>query len=309
MATKVEIPKFTLLIPTKNRLPELIITLRKIKFLLANDDLKCIICDDGSTDNTFEYIKQNYPKIEVIRSSNSKGIHYTRNILLNKVKTKYAISIDDDANFLTNNVLKEVSNYFKENEKVGLISFRSFWSKERPNLTLTNETPIRVKSFGAVSFAIRVDAWKETPNFLEWFKFYGEEDFVAFQLFKKGREVHYLPSVLVHHRVDIKSRKKNKDYRLRLRRALRSGWYLYILFYPIKEIPRRFLYTFWMQLKLKVFKGDFKAFLAIVQALFDVLINFPRLIKNSNRLTKIEFKEYQKIEEAKIYWKPINHTH
>ena len=108
----------------------------------------------------------------------------------------------------------------------------------------------------------------------------------------------------MHHRVDIKSRKKQKDYRLRLRRSLRSGWYLYLLFYPIKEIPRRFLYTLWIQVKKKTFKGDIKATIAIIQALLDIFYNIPKLNQNSNRLTEKEFKLYQELPDTKLYWNP-----
>jgi len=296
--------KFSLLIPTKNRLEELKFTLSKIQDLLEDEQVHCILCDDGSSDGTDEYILKHHPTIEVIKNKQSKGIHFTRNRLLNSVKTPYALSLDDDAHFLTNDVLYIIESYFINNEKVGLISFRSFWNLKEPSSINSSQRIERTKSFGAVSFAIRMKSWKNIPDFPKWFVFYGEEDFAAYHLFKKGWEVHYLPQILVHHRVDIKSRKINKDYRLRLRRSLRSGWYIYFLFYPWKYIPKKIAYTLWMQLKLKVLKGDFKAFLAIFQAMGDVLINIPRLLKNSNRLTNKEFLEYKELPNTKLYWKP-----
>jgi len=277
--------KFTLLIPTKNRLEQLKYTLLKLEALLERDDIACIVCDDGSNDGTFEYIVKQYPKIEIIKNKVSKGIHYSRNLLLNKVRTPYAISIDDDAHFITSAIPEIVENYFLSNEKVGLLSFRAYWNQEAPISTISKDKAISVKGFGAVGFAIRMSAWQDIPNFPAWFVFYGEEDFASFQLFKKGWEVHYVPEILVHHRVDLKARKKEKDYRLRLRRSLRSGWYLYLMFYPWQEIPRRFAYTLWIQIKNKALKGDWKATLAVVQAMCDVIINLPKLIKNSNRLS------------------------
>ena len=296
--------QFTLLIPTKNRLKELKFTLEKLKFLHEKPEVKCIICDDGSTDGTSEFLNENYPQIFVIKNETSKGIHNVRNNLLNKVETQFALSIDDDAHFITEDVLINIEKYFNNNSQVGLISFRSFWNLNEPEFTDTIDKPHRVKSFGAVGFAIRVEAWKQIPNFLEWFKFYGEEDFCAIHLFKKNWEIHYLPKVLVHHRVNIKNRKTEIDYAFRLRRSLRSDWYLYFLFYPFKEIPRRFLYTLWTQIKLKIFKGNFKAFKAISLAVFDLLINFPRLINNRKPLTNIEFKKFHDLPNAKIYWEP-----
>ncbi|PKP12506.1 MAG: glycosyl transferase [Bacteroidetes bacterium HGW-Bacteroidetes-3] len=296
--------KFTILIPTKNRLEELKHTLFKLESILVREDTICIICDDGSTEGTFDYVTKHFPKIEIFRNEESKGIHYVRNRLLNKVKTPFAISIDDDAHFITLGIFEIIENYFSENEKAGILSFRAYWNKNEPSLTIINEKSTIVKGFGAVGFAIRMSAWDSIPNFPEWFIFYGEEDFAAFQLFKKGWEVHYVPEILVHHRVDLKARKNEKDYRLRLRRSLRSGWYLYFMFYPLKVIPRRLAYTLWIQIKNKIFKGDRKAALAIVQAMCDVMLNLPRLLNNANRLTTKEFKAYSKLPDTKLYWIP-----
>jgi len=295
---------FSILITTKNRLKDLEYTLGKISYLIEKQNVECIICDDGSTDGTSNFIIKNYPFIQLIQNKKSKGLIYSRNKLLNLTTAKYAISLDDDAHFISKNPLGTIENYFNKNMNCGVISCRIFWSKDKPILTSTNDKPERVKGFIGCGHVWNMIAWKSIPNYPAWFIFYGEEDFAAFQLFKKEWEIHYVPEILVHHRVDIKSRKKEKDYRLRLRRSLRSGWYLYFLFYPWKQIPKRFLYTLWMQFKLKVFKGDFKALLAIVQALFDVLFNIPRLIKNSNRLSEEEFKTYSKLPDTKLYWTP-----
>lgn len=296
--------KFSILITTKNRLEDLKQTISKLEFLLNRNDITIIICDDGSTDGTFEYLKKYHPIFVVIRNKLSKGLVYSRNRLMNLTKSEFVISLDDDLNFLVQNPLEIIEKYFKSETKCAVISFRVFWSLSEPNTYHTNENPFRMKSYAGGAHAFRMSAWKTIPNYPEWFVFYGEEEFASYHLFKKNWEVHYVPEVLTHHRVNIKARKKNKDYRIRLRRSLRSGWYLYFLFYPLNIIPRRFFYTLWIQIKTKVFKGDFKAFLGISQALGDVVINFPRLFNNANRLSKKEFAEYSKLAETKLYWNP-----
>lgn len=294
--------KFSILITTKNRLEALKITLQKINHLIERKNVECIICNDGSLDKTSEFIKNNYPKIQLVENEVSKGLIYSRNKLLNLTTAKYAISLDDDAHFITENPLEIIEKFFKSNTKVGVLALRIFWGLEPPKINISNELETQVKGFVGCGHVWNMKAWNTIPNYPDWFIFYGEEDFAAFQLFKKGWEIFYLPDILVHHRVDIKSRKKEKDYRVRLRRSLRSGWYLYFLFYPWKQIPKRFIYTLWRQFKLKVFKGDFKAFIVILQALGDVIINLPRLIRNSNRLSKKEFLKYSKLPDAKLYW-------
>lgn len=296
--------KFSILITTKNRLADLILTLDKINYLLERQDVECIICDDGSTDATIDYIKKHFTKISIFKNETSKGLIYSRNVLLEKTIAKYAISLDDDAHFLSDNPLEAIENYFLENSNCGVLSFRIFWSKNNPTSTQTLDIPKRVKGFVGCGHAWKMESWKSIPNYPDWFIFYGEEDFAAYQLFKKNIEIHYLPEVLVHHRVDVLARKSNQDYQLRLRRSFRSGWYLYFLFYPLSVIPKKLLYTLWIQLKTKTFKGDLKATLGIIQAVFDVALNFPKLLKQSNRLTTNEYQAILKLPPTKLYWKP-----
>lgn len=296
--------KFSILITTKNRIEDLKYTLEKIKYLFERDDLECVVYDDGSNDETYTFVKSNYPKVVILKNDISKGYIYCRNKMLNETKAQYAISLDDDAHFISENPLEDIENYFLKNEICGLLGFRIFWAKIKPGNLKTSHISIRVKGFVGCGHAWRMDSWHKIPNYPEWFIFYGEEEFAACQLFKKKIEIHYFPQVLVQHRVDVFSRKTKADYKLRLRRSLRSGWYLYIMFYPLKLIPKILFYTLWVQLKNKTFKGDFKATLAIMQAILDVFVNLPKLIIQSNRLSLKEYKEYLHLPNSKIYWKP-----
>jgi len=296
--------KFSILITTKNRFSDLKFTLDKIQYLITRSDVECMVFDDGSTDGTSLFIEENYPNIILSKNESSKGLIYCRNQMLNRTKAKYAISLDDDAHFVSENILENIEKHFVSNPECGAIAFRIFWGLELPTILFSKEATERTKGFVGCGHVWNIKAWKDVPNYPEWFVFYGEEDFASFQLFKKKWEIHYLPNVLVHHRVDVKSRKKDKDYIIRFRRSLRSGWYLYFLFYPLNEIPKLFFYTLWIQLKLKVFKGDLKALWAILEALFDCVWNFSRLIIQSNRLTTKEFKRYVKLSDTKLYWNP-----
>ena len=295
-------PKFSILITTKNRLKDLQFTLKKSENIINKEHVECIICDDGSNDGTSNYIAKNYPHILLISHKKSVGLIASRNELLQETKATYAITLDDDSHIVSQNPLEIIECYFETNKQCAVMAFRIFWGKLLPDNLNHTLASMRVKGFVGCGHVWRMEAWRTIPNYPDWFVFYGEEDFAAFQLFKTNWEVHYNPDILVHHRVDIKSRKKDNDYQLRLRRSLRSGWYLYLLFYPWQEIPKRFIYTLWIQFKTKVFKGDFKAFLAILQALGDVLITMPRLMKNAHRLSKKEFLAYSKLPETKLYW-------
>lgn len=291
-------------ITTKNRNTELKKTLSHLNEWIDCINVGCVVYDDGSTDETSKMVLNDYPKVTLMRNETSKGYLYCRNKMLNNTTAKYAISLDDDANFMTQNPLNKIVNYFNENSSCALIAFRIFWSKQLPTSTNTDEKPMRVKGFVGCGHAWRLDSWRKIPNYPEWFVFYGEEEFASNQLFKINQEVHYLPSVLVHHRVDVKARKNKSDYSIRLRRSLASGWYLYLLFHPLKTVPRKLLYSLWIQIKNKAMKGDWKATKAIFLAIFDVIINLPKLVLQSHRFSIGEYEKYLGLEDTKIYWRP-----
>lgn len=298
--------QISILITTKNRLNDLAFTLSKINALLEDNDVECVVFDDGSTDGTFDYVKQNFPRVQLQKNLVSKGYIFCRNKMLNETHAHYAISLDDDAHFVTENSLAIIQKHFEENTYCGLLALRIFWGLEEPKSVVSTERTVQVQGFVGCAHVWRMTAWRDIPHYPEWFVFYGEENFASFQLFKKNWAIHYLPEVLVHHRVDFKARKKDKDYAIRLRRSLRSGWYLFFLFYPLNVIPRKMGYSLWIQFKMKVFKGDFKALQAIVLGLFDLVWNIPRILKNCNRLTEKEYESYNQLPETKIYWQPEN---
>lgn len=293
-----------ILITTKNRKKDLSFTLEKINPLINNQSVECIVYDDGSSDGTYEYVVENYPTILIKRNSASKGLIYCRNEMLNYTQADYAISLDDDAHFITEYPLEAICTYFEANPKCGLIALRIFWGLSTPVSLTSGELPERVQGFVGCGHVWRMAAWKNIPNYPDWFIFYGEENFASYHLFKKKWEVHYLPDVLVHHRVSLKSRKNNSDYTIRLRRSLRAGWFLYFLFDPLRLIPKKMAYSLWIQFKLKVFKGDFKALLAIVFALLDLAWSMPLILKNRDSLSINEYNNYQELKSTKIYWNP-----
>lgn len=297
-------PTFSVLITTKNRKTDLAFTLNKIRCMLQKNNVECVVFDDGSTDGTYEYVKENFPLVQLYRNGVSKGYLFCRNKMLNETKATFAISLDDDAHFVTDNPLKIIKDYFDSNANCGLVALRIFWGLQEPNSIVSAEESQRVKGFVGCGHVWRMKAWHDISHYPEWFVFYGEEDFASYQLFKKNWTVNYLPEVLVNHRVDVKSRRNNSDYGIRLRRSLRSGWYLYFLFYPIRIIPEKMGYSIWIQLKLKVFKGDFIALKAIVLAIFDLVWATPKIIRDSNRLSLQEYDAYHKIPNTKIYWQP-----
>lgn len=297
--------KFSILISTKNRKDDLLQTLRSLKPLLDRGATECVVFDDGSDDGTSEAIQAGFPQVILRRNETSRGYIFCRNQMLNETKASFAISLDDDAQFLSPNPLEEIDNHFNANPKCGLIAFRIFWGKTAPESTATSQKPERVKSFVGCGHVWRMEAWRSIRNYPEWFGFYGEENFASVELFSHDWEVHYLPPVLVWHRVDMKARKTMKGFGLRYRRALRADWHLYFLFFPWAKIPKRMGYSVAMQIK-KIFGGNFRVAIPIFRALADVLFSLPQYRRNRKALSMHDYEAFGKLPDAKIFWKPGN---
>jgi len=295
---------FAILISTKNRKADLVFTLQQMVPLLERDDVEFVVYDDGSSDGTSEAVAENFPKVKLLRNEISKGYMFCRNQMLNETAADYAISLDDDAHFLSENPLDEIQAYFSGNPKCGLIAFRIFWNTKSPINTLSTQNPHRVQGFVGCGHAWRMEAWRSIPDYPLWFEFYGEEDFSALHLLKQNWEVHYVPQVLIQHRVDMKLRSQlNKDFGFRYRRSLRSGWYSYLMLYPASKIPRIIAYSGLMQLK-KIFKGNFKIINPFFGAGYDLILNARNLFKNRAPLTISEYETYRQLKETKIFWTP-----
>ncbi|MGL2966841.1 glycosyltransferase family 2 protein [Flavobacterium sp. XGLA_31] len=296
--------KFSILITTKDRREDLVFTLHRIKHLFSKN-VSCVVFDDGSSDGTFETVQTQFPEITLYRNQVSKGLMYCRNVMLNETDADFAVSLDDDAHFLTDNPIEICTDYFEKHPECALIAFRIFWSKTAPVSFTTTETVQKVKSFVGCGHVWRMTAWRQIANYPEWFLFYGEESFASLELTKRKLEIHYVPEVLIQHRVDLKQRATEvKDFAVRYRRSVRADWYIFFLFYPISEIPKMLGYSVWMQFKSKIFKGHFKIIGPLFLAFLDLLISFPKLLKQRNALTLQEYQDYLKLNEPKVYWIP-----
>ncbi|WP_374550739.1 glycosyltransferase family 2 protein [Flavobacterium sp.] len=296
--------KFSILISTKNRVEDLKITLRNIQSLIDKPNVECVVYDDGSNDETSIWVSQNFPKIKLLRNDISKGYMYCRNKMLNTTQADFAISLDDDAHFLTSDVLEKIETHFNDFEDCGVIAFRILWSKSTPDYITSNDKVENVKSFVGCGHAWRMKAWHEIPDYPEWFEFYGEENYASLELIKNKWLVQYLPSILVQHRVELKKRTQtNKDFSFRYRRALRADWYNIFMFYPFSNAIKVFLYSNYMQIK-KIFSGNFKILKPLILAKIDLVLNIPRVIKNRNSFSKSEFEVFKNLKETKIFWEP-----
>lgn len=100
--------KVSVLVPVWNQEKLVIKCLDSIP---KRDDIEIIVCEDGSTDNTWnnlvEYCKK-YPKIRLLRNEENKGVSYTINRMMDEAKGWYIDLLGSDDYLYTENFEKSL---------------------------------------------------------------------------------------------------------------------------------------------------------------------------------------------------------
>ncbi len=108
-------------IVTYNNMSTIDKTLETLFEFTKDVDFKLYVVDNCSTDGTVEFIKENYPQVELIVQSENVGFGAGHNVVINKINSDYHIVINPDIVFIENAVKKMV-DYLNKNKDIGLLA-------------------------------------------------------------------------------------------------------------------------------------------------------------------------------------------
>ena len=200
---------------------------KSIDSILAQtyQDFEFIICNDGCTDDSFEFIKETYsnnPKIVLIENEQNMGLAYTLNHCLEIAKGEYIARMDSDDFSLPERLQKQV-DVLDKNKKIGLVNcnINVFDDNGIYGERLYNEY-IQVKDFlknnpivhPSVMFrkieSDKVGGYRDIPMTLR------NEDYDLFmRMFANGTKMYTLQDKMFNFREDKNSYKRRK-YRYRI---------------------------------------------------------------------------------------------
>jgi hypothetical protein len=111
--------------------------------------------------------------------------------------------------------------------------------------------------------------------------------------------VHYLPGILVHHRVELAARPA-VERSWRYRRQLRAGLFLACLFHPRPLLPRHLAYAFWDQTKR--LRGSDRRLADLLWGAAELALHARRLGRERRALSPEQWGLWQSLAPAVIYW-------
>lgn len=228
--------KVTGCIVTHNNISTIKRTLDSLLEFTADDDFKLYIVDNASTDGTPEFIEQNYPQLELIRSNGNIGFGAGHNLVMDRLDSKYHVVINPDIT-LRDDAVSALGDFLEENNDVGMVSPKVCCSdgsmqilgKRDPKLKylvasrLRNEKkpgrllreyamldadytkPFDIENASGCFFMIRTELFKSIGGFDEGYFLYFEDSDITRTVRLTSRAV-LCPSVVVYHEWERGSR-------------------------------------------------------------------------------------------------------
>lgn len=130
--------KVSIIVPTHNRVEKLKRALDSI-LKQTYSEIEVIVVDDGSTDSTWDILKEYQEKdkrIIPIHQEN-KGVSVARNVGIQKATGTYVNFVDDD-DFIEKDIIEKLVKKIKK-EKVDLLRYNCYYStEENPKETIGN---------------------------------------------------------------------------------------------------------------------------------------------------------------------------
>ena len=99
---------------------------------LANDyeNFDVVVIDNGSTDNTNEYVEQDFPKAKLIRLEKNRGysggFNFGLDYAFNQNNAKHAIITNNDVK-VDNQLIKELVNVAETDEMIGFVTGKVYY--------------------------------------------------------------------------------------------------------------------------------------------------------------------------------------
>ena len=178
-------------------------------------DFKIILCDDGSTDNTYQ-VAQNYAlkhdNIVLIKNVKNKGLNYTLNRCLELADTEYVARMDGDDISLPERFEKEISFLDKHPEYAVVSGPMVYFDENGDYRTGSGRGEIKKEHFihgSPICHApcmARTDAFKAVGGYSVSDKLLRVEDYhLWFKIFSAGYKLYSLKEPIYKMRDDRKA--------------------------------------------------------------------------------------------------------
>lgn len=159
--------KISYIVITWNGLSFMQQLLTSMKQQLTREDVELIIVDNGSTDGTLEFLRRDYPSLELVCLSENKGVAFARNVALRRAKGEYLFIIDNDI-CINDPAVETMEHYMDAHPEVGICGCKL--------MSPDGETQESCKPYPGIRAKIR-SVFRPSAPFVYYDRIYGSEPF------------------------------------------------------------------------------------------------------------------------------------
>jgi GT2 family glycosyltransferase len=259
--------KASVIIPSFNRKIELDRCLKSV-FLQDYENFELIVVDDGSNDNTSEFLSNHYPEVKVVRNENNLGAAEAKNQGVKKSTGAFLLFLDSDAVMLDTTSISTMIHVLEEDSSIGQIGgevksietpkVRGYRITKRNGYSFPvesdekNEKVVDCDFISTSNCMVRRDLFERLGGFDSFYFWNGEDKELGFKIKRLGFRSVAHPKVAVWHEAISKptlSITLKQGEKTRVRFVLKN--------YEKRKIPV-FVVLELRDLFRSVYRGDFK---------------------------------------------------
>lgn len=296
------LPKVTILIPNYNGkkwLEQLLPTIGKSTY----PNYEVLVVNNGSTDDSAEFLKKNYPNVHVIKIKKNRGYAGANNFGIKYAKGKYVLFLNNDTK-VTPNFLEPLVEKIENNKTIGAVQpqIRHMVKKEvidsigsfftftgflyhygyfQPHKERKYQKELSVYSVKGACFLMKKKDYIDIGGIDESFVTYVEESDLCHRILLSGKKIIYVPQSVVYHfgGGDMSIMTKNEVV---IFRSFRNRFVSYIKNLSMKKLllvlPIHFLLCE-ILIFMSIFRGKLKQAIASQVGVVGWIPNFPSILK------------------------------
>lgn len=192
----------TIVICSKDRKAELRECLVNCQSQLGEPPI--LVVDDGSSDGTYAMVKNEFPRVNVVRLEKNIGLINARNLAATLVKTTFLCSIDDDARFSQEDIVLETERRF-DHPQIAAVAIPVVQIHEGNRLHQSTEpgNTLWTRQFIGTAYAIRVQTFLDMGGFPTYLYRQEEELHLGLALHKAGFRIRVGWGAPIHHHESV----------------------------------------------------------------------------------------------------------
>lgn len=296
----------------KNCLP----TVRKISY----KPLEVIVVNNGSTDDSYEFIKKNFPEVKIVELKKNVGYAKGNNIGVSKATGKYVVLMNNDTK-VTPHFLDPLVSALESDVTIGAVQpqMRSLIHPELLDSVVSYLTSTgflyhfgymkpwkrekyrkRLNAFSikGACFMMRRKEYISLGGLDEDFVCYVEETDLCYRIWLSGKKVIYEPKSIMYHWGGGDMQVMTKDqvtmfrsYRNRFLLFIKNSGYIKL----IQILPLLFIFCEAF-IVMSMLQGNVKRAIGAQMGVFGVIPLLPKMIKKRKHIQK----KIRKVSDAEI---------